>query len=40
MLVDETTNIRFVRWFETKDGMVDPTCATLYLVSISGLLKE
>jgi hypothetical protein len=30
ILVGEATNIRFVRWFETKDGIVDPTCATLY----------
>jgi hypothetical protein len=31
ILVDETTGTRFVRWFETKNGMVDPTWATLQL---------
>jgi hypothetical protein len=36
ILVDEATNIRFVRWFETKDGMVGPTCATLYQWSTKG----
>jgi hypothetical protein len=30
ILVDETTGTRFVRWLETKNGMVDPTCATLH----------
>ena len=30
ILVDEATNTRFVRWFETKDGMIDPNCATLH----------
>jgi hypothetical protein len=37
ILVDEATNIRFIRWFETKDGMVDPTCATLYQWSTKGM---
>jgi hypothetical protein len=38
ILVDEATNIRFVRWFETKDGgMVDPTCTTLYQWSTKGM---
>jgi hypothetical protein len=37
ILVDETTNIRFVWWFETKDSMVDPTCATLYQGSTKGM---
>jgi hypothetical protein len=36
ILVDEATNIRFVWWFETKEGMVDPTCATLYQWSTKG----
>jgi hypothetical protein len=36
ILVDEANNIRFGRWFETKDGMVDPTCATLYQWSTKG----
>jgi hypothetical protein len=37
ILVDEATNIRFVQWFGTKDGMVDPTCATLYQWSTKGM---
>jgi hypothetical protein len=37
ILVDEATNIRFVWWFETQDGMVDPTCATLYQWSTKGM---
>jgi hypothetical protein len=36
-LVDETTGTRFVRWFETKNGMVDPTCATLHQWSTKGM---
>jgi hypothetical protein len=37
ILVDETTGTRFVRWFETKNGMVDPTCATLHQWSTKGM---
>ena len=37
ILVDEATNIRFIRWFETKDGMVDPTCATLHQWKTKGM---
>jgi hypothetical protein len=37
ILVDKATNIRFIWWFETKDGMVDPTCATLYQWSTKGM---
>jgi hypothetical protein len=37
ILVDETTGMRFVRWFETKNGMVDPTCATLHQWSTKGM---
>jgi hypothetical protein len=39
ILVDETTNVRFVQWFETKEGMVDPTCVTLYQWSTKGMKK-
>jgi hypothetical protein len=37
ILVDETTGTRFVRWFETKNGMVEPTCATLHQWSTKGM---
>jgi hypothetical protein len=37
ILVDETTGTHFVRWFETKNGMVDPTCATLHQWSTKGM---
>jgi hypothetical protein len=37
ILVDETTGTRFVRWFETKNGMVDHKCATLHQWSTKGM---
>jgi hypothetical protein len=37
ILVDETTGTHFVRWFETKNCMVGPTCATLHQWSTKGM---
>ena len=36
ILVDEATNMQLALQFETKDGLIDPTCATLHQCSTKG----